>query len=288
MPQRGALLQAVCTRRVRANTATMERRGQERGRAVDVAAYNREAWDREVAAGNPWTQPVSSETIAAARRGNWQIVLTPTIPVPRAWLGDIKDANVLCLASGGGQQGPVLAAAGAHVTVLDNSPAQLAQDRLVAERDHLTIRLELGLMQDLSRFKDASFDLIVHPVSNLFVPEVRPVWREAFRTLRRGGVLLAGFANPINYLFDADEMARGVFIVRYSLPYSDVSSRSADGLAEYLKKGEPLEFSHSLDDQIGGQIEAGFVISGFYEDRWPGHPLDAYCPTFMATRAVKP
>jgi len=31
-----------------------------------------------------------------------------------------------CLASGGGQQGPVLAAAGAHVTVFDNSPRQLA------------------------------------------------------------------------------------------------------------------------------------------------------------------
>src|SRR5258705_10204221 len=136
---------------------------------MDVAAYNRDAWDREVEADNPWTRPVSSETVAAARQGDWHILLTPTKPVPRGWFGAPKGADILCLASGGGQQGPVLAAAGAHVTVLDNSPAQLAQDRLVAGRDGLNIRLELGQMDELSRFSDSSFDLIVHPVSNLFV-----------------------------------------------------------------------------------------------------------------------
>src|SRR6185295_1369113 len=238
------------------------------GAQMDVVVHNREAWDREVEAGNPWTRPVSPEVIAAARLGDFQILLTPTKPVPREWFGTLEGANILCLASGGGQQGPVLAAAGAQVTVLDNSPAQLAQDRLVAERDGLNIRLELGQMDELSRFSDSTFDLIVHPVSNLFVPDVRPVWREAFRTLRAGGSLLAGFANPVNYLFDANELKRSAFVVRHSLPYSDVNSLSPSELAAFLETGEPLEFGHSLDDQIGGQIEAGFVITGFYEDRW--------------------
>ena len=99
---------------------------------MDIIEYNREAWDREVEAGNPCTRPVESQVTEAARRGDWQIRLTPAKPVPRDWFGVLKGKKVLCLASGGGQQGPVLAAAGAHVVVLDNSPAQLEQDRLVA------------------------------------------------------------------------------------------------------------------------------------------------------------
>ena len=102
---------------------------------MDVLAYNRRIWDENVAQGNPWTVPVSAEAVAAARRGEWEIVLTPTIPVPRSWFPDLLGADVLCLASGGGQQGPILAAVGARVTVYDYSPRQLAQDRMVAERD---------------------------------------------------------------------------------------------------------------------------------------------------------
>lgn len=255
---------------------------------MDIAEYNREAWDREVKAGNPWTRPVESQVTEAARRGDWQILLTPVKPVPRDWFGALKGQKILCLASGGGQQGPVLSAAGARVAVLDNSPAQLAQDRLVATRDGLDIQLELGRMDDLSRFPDSTFDLIIHPVSNLFVPNIRPVWREAFRTLRPRGSLLSGFANPVNWLFDPEEVDRGIFAVCHSLPYSDLTSLSRGALDALIKKGEPLEFGHSLDDQIGGQLEAGFLITGFYEDRWPEHPLDKYVPMFMATRAVKP
>ena len=255
---------------------------------MEDSAYQREAWNREVENGNPWTRPVSTEAVEAARNGKWQIVLTPTKPVPHEWFGTVKGGDVLCLASGGGQQGPILTAAGANVTVLDNSPAQLAQDRLVAERDGLVIRLELGQMDNLGRFPDGSFDLIVHPVSNLFIPQVRPVWRECFRVLRNGGSLLSGFANPTMYIFDLDELVRGELVVRNILPYSDLASRSPESLQAFLKTGEALEFGHSLDDQIGGQIDAGFVIAGFYEDRWPEHLLDKYFSTFMVTRALKP
>lgn len=255
---------------------------------MDVARHQREAWNRQVQRGNPWTQPVGPEQIAAAQNGDWHILLTPTKPVPRDWFGAVAARDVLCLASGGGQQGPILAAAGARICVLDNSPAQLAQDRLVAERDGLEIRLELGEMDNLSRFADASFDLIVHPVSNLFVANVRPVWRECFRVLRRGGSLISGFANPAMYIFDQDKAADGKFVVSNKLPYSDLVSRSQESLEIFLKTGEPMEFSHTLEDQIGGQIEAGFVLAGLYEDRWPDHPLDRYLPLFIATRAGKP
>jgi SAM-dependent methyltransferase len=256
---------------------------------MDVRTYNRSAWDRAVEDKSPWSIPVSPEVTAAARQGQWQIILTPTIPVPRAWFPqDLHGVDVLCLASGGGQQGPVLAAAGANVTVFDNSPRQLAQDRYVAGRDGLLVRTLEGDMRDLSLFAGASFDLLVHPVSNLFVPDVRPVWREAFRVLRPGGSLLSGFLNPITYIFDihkADE--EGVLEVKYSIPFSDLTSTSEAERQRLLDEGSPLEFGHSLDDQIGGQIDAGFVIAGFYEDRWSDFVLDQHIATFMATRAVK-
>ena len=75
---------------------------------IDILEYNRLAWDKEVERGNRWTIPVSREEIADARKGNFKIYLTPTIPVPMNWFPRIENADVLCLASGGGQQGPLL------------------------------------------------------------------------------------------------------------------------------------------------------------------------------------
>src|SRR5688572_433058 len=106
---------------------------------MDVRDYNRGAWDHQVAAGNQWTVPVGPDVIAAARRGEWSVILTPTKPVPRDWFPPLAGLEVLCLASGGGQQGPIFAAAGANVTAFDNSSAQLARDREVCARDGLTI-----------------------------------------------------------------------------------------------------------------------------------------------------
>ncbi|MGO8960941.1 MAG: class I SAM-dependent methyltransferase [Streptosporangiaceae bacterium] len=133
----------------------------------DPVAHNRAAWDREVETGNEWTIPVGPEVIEAARAGDWSVVLIGYSPVDRDWFpASLAGTEVLCLASGGGQQGPVLAAAGATVTVLDNSARQLEQDRMVADRDGLELRTELGDMRDLSAFADARFDLVFHPVSN--------------------------------------------------------------------------------------------------------------------------
>lgn len=257
---------------------------------MDPLEYNRRAWDREVAKGNRWTQPVGPEVIAQARAGAWTIVLTPTRPVPASWFPPLVGAKVLGLACGGGQQGPILAAAGAEVTILDNSAAQLGQDRLVAEREGLRLRTEQGDMRDLARFADGTFDLIVHPVSNCFVDAVLPVWREAHRVLRQGGLLLAGFMNPASCLFDQADWDRGRLTVRHRIPYSDLESLpEPERRAMLLDKGEPLVWGHTLEDQLQGQLAAGFVLTGLYEDDWGGEsPLDPFLKSFLATRARKP
>lgn len=256
---------------------------------MDAREHNRLAWDQEVQHGNPWTIPVSPGAVAQARRGEWSLVVTPRRPVPREWFGELVGTPVLCLASGGGQQGPILAAAGARVTVLDNSPAQLGQDRMVAEREGLEIETVLGDMGDLGAFADERFALIVHPCSNCFSEVVRPVWRECHRVLQPGGVLIAGFANPLIFCFDRDLERDGVLQLRYAVPYSDLTSLTKRDRARYLEPDEPLCFGHSLEDQIGGQLEAGFVLDGLYEDyHEEGDVTVPFFPGFLATRAVKP
>ena len=254
---------------------------------LNITQYNKHAWDHEVDIQNPWTMPVSPQEIAEAREGKFQLLLTPTKPVPMSWYPDLHSCRVLGLASGGGQQGPILAAAGARVTVFDNSPKQLEQDRQVAERENLNLRLVEGDMADLSVFEDASFDFIFHPISNCFVPEILPVWREAFRVLAPGGTLVAGFVNPVQYTFDNDLAEEGIYQMRYSLPYSDLTSISEEDRLR-LFKDDPLEFSHTLEEQIGGQLQAGFHLIGFFEDTWEEDKIKEYIPTFIATRALKP
>jgi SAM-dependent methyltransferase len=255
---------------------------------MSVREHNRDAWDKEVERGNEWTVPASAEMIVAARHGRWRIDLTETQAVPRDWFPPLQGLEILCLASGGGQQAPILAAAGARVTVYDNSPKQLEQDRIVAEREGLELKTVEGDMRDLSVFADESFDLVFNPCSNLFVPEVRAVWREAFRVLRHGGALLAGFLNPVLFIFDQELNERGILEVRHKLPYSDLTSGTEEERSRRIASGDPLEFGHTLTDQLGGQLDAGFLINGFYEDHHRQLAIAKYTPTYIATRAIKP
>lgn len=253
--------------------------------------HNRLAWNKESAGRGPWSIPVEPEVIRTALAGDWSVVLTPNRPVPRAWFGEIRGKEVLGLASAGGQQLPVLAAAGARVTSFDLSEEQLARDREVVERDGLEMRFVLGDMADLSVFPDASFDLVFHAVSNVFVPDILAVWRESFRVLRPGGELLAGFMNPMFFLFDHDRAERsGMLVVKYKLPYSEPWSLEGEARRKWEESGAAYQYGHSLETQIGGQTDAGFAIVGLYEDGWSdaATPLNRYAPVAVATRARKP
>lgn len=255
---------------------------------MDIVDYNKKAWNNEVSKNNIWTLPVSKEIIDKARNNEFEIVLTPTKPVPEDWFPHpLKDKKILGLAAGGGQQGPVMAATGADITIFDNSPLQLEQDMRVAKENNLVLKTVEGDMADLSAFPDETFDFIFHPCSNCFVPDVKKVWKEAYRVLKKSGTMIAGFCDPINFAIDPELEEKGIIQLKYKIPYSDVESLTDEERRKYTDNNEPLVFGHSLDDQIGGQIDAGFVITGFYGDKWQDRTISKYINSFIATRALK-
>ncbi len=258
---------------------------------MDLLDHNRRAWNKIREENCLWAQPVSTEEIEQARLGNWAVCLTGQLPVPGSWLGDVKNKAVLCLASGGGQQAPILAAAGAIVTSLDLSENQLARDQLVAEREGLAIRLEQGDMADLSRFTDACFDLIFHPLSNPYIPHLAPVWRECYRVLKIGGRLLAGSMNPLYYLFEENDGTgdEGLMVI-YTLPYAEIETLTEEDLETAVQRKMLLTWSHSLEEIIGGQLRAGFRLLDLYENRRQDErapSINRFSPTYLATLSVK-
>lgn len=256
---------------------------------MDIVKQNSNAWDKKAEEGVVYTKAVSKEVIEKAKSGEWDMTITTNKPVPKAWFPkSLKGLKVLCLASGGGQQAPILASTGAHVTVVDISSKQLERDEFVAKRDGLNIKTVQANMSDLSHFEDEEFDMIVHPVANLFVKDVRPVWQEAARILKNNGILISGFTNPLLFIFDDEEDRKGNLVVKNTIPSCSLDYLTEKEIAEYLEANHTIEFGHSLEDQIQGQIDAGFVITGFYEDDFGGNrPLDKYIKSFIATKAIK-
>ena len=251
---------------------------------MDIVKYNKSAWDSYVDKKNRWTVAVSDEEIMEAKQGKWSVILTPTLSVPYSWFPtDLKKIKILGLACGGGQQGPILAALGANVTIFDNSPKQLGQDTKMAAKHNLPIDTIEGDMRDLSVFADESFDLIFNPCSIGFVDDILAIWKECYRVLKKDGILMTGLTNPL--IFQIDEVTMRL---KHKAPYSDKQSLSKEELDKYMNNNEPLMFGHSWTDQIGGQLQAGFMLTDMYEDNWDNtHLFDAYFPGFMATRSIK-
>jgi len=260
---------------------------------MNITEYNRNAWNLQSLEGCRWSTPYADEVIARAKARDWAVILTPNKAVPVSWFPSHKDLSgvkILALACGGGQQVPVFAAAGADVISLDASDVQLEKDEETCRRHDLAVRTIQGDMADLSAIPSGSIDLIFNPVSNAFAEDLTPIWSECHRVLKTGGVLLCGFMNPAFFLFDHEVLEEtGELRVIHSLPYSDLESADEDLLADQLEAQLSLEYSHSWESQIGGQCEAGFAITGFYEDDWDAEStrLQGWMPMFAASRAIK-
>ncbi len=245
----------------------------------DINAKTTDLWCEN---GWEWGQAITHDEYEAAKNGCLEVKLTPTKFVPREWFGELRGKAVLGLASGGGQQIPIFTAHGAICTVLDYSSAQCESERMVARREDYEVTVIQGDMTKRLPFEDESFDLIFHPVSNCYVEEVKPIFKECFRVLKKGGVLLCGLDNGMNFIFDDSETT-----VMYSLPFNPLKDKQM--YEDSIKNDWGIQFSHTMEEQIGGQLEAGFMLTHLYEDTNGSGPLhERNIPSFVATRAVKP
>ncbi len=248
---------------------------------MDYQDINAATIDRWVEEGWEWGRPIDHESYVRALRGDWDVLLTPTKPVPHAWFGPLKGKKILGLASGGGQQMPIFSALGAVCTVFDYSERQLASERMVAEREGYRIEIVRGDMTKPLPFADGSFDLIFHPVANCYVKDVKSIWRECRRVLKPGGLLLSGVDLNINYIVDEDERE-----IVNTLPFDPLKNEAKRRQLEAADAG--MQFSHSLEEQIGGQLEAGFRLLGLYEDtNGTGRLHEMHIPTFLAMWSVR-
>ena len=242
---------------------------------------NAQTIDRWVSEGWEWGMPVDHETFVRAERGTWDVQLTPTKLVPKAWFGELSNKDVLGLACGGGQQGPLFVAAGARVTILDNAETQLSSERLVADREGYDATIVRADMTKPLPFEDESFDIVFNPVSICYIREVRPLWREVARVLRPGGVLLTGFDTIINFLVDEEEER-----IVWPMPFDPLTQSETRA---FLQKDDGgMQFSHDLGETLGGLLEAGLVIEDLYEDtNGEGRLHEMGVPTYLAVRASK-
>ncbi len=245
---------------------------------------NSKTIDKWAEGGWEWAIPITHEEYINAKQGQWKVVLTPLKPVPKKWFPKLEGAKLLGLASGGGQQMPIFAALGAECTVFDYSQKQLDSEKLVAEREGYSINIVRGDMTKTLPFADNSFDIIFHPVSNCYIEDVCHVWNECFRVLKKGGVLLAGMDNGLNFLFGDDQSSP--LVVKYKLPFNPLKA-SDEEFQQMVDNYEGIQFSHTAEEQIGGQLKAGLVLTDLFEDS-DNSLLGQHMPLFIATRAIKP
>ena len=245
---------------------------------TDMNAHFIDKWAEK---GWEWGQPIAHEIFEQAQNGVWSVLLTPTKPVPKDWFCTMKGANVLGLACGGGQQMPIFTALGAKCTVLDYSEKQLESERLVAAREHYSIELVRADMTKPLPFADASFDLIFHPVSNCYIENVLPVWKECYRILKKGGILLAGLDNGLGMAFNEEGTA-----LTYALPFNPLQDEKL--YRDSVENDWGIQFSHTIEEQIGGQLKAGFTLTDIYQDTDGTGNLQKFnVPTFYATKSMK-
>ena len=250
---------------------------------LDYTDINSKTIDNWIKNGWEWGIPITHEEYLRAKNGECNVLLTPQKYVPKEWFPELKNKKLLGLACGGGQQMPVFSALGACCTVVDYSDKQLENEKIVAERENYEIEIIKADMSKKLPFNDETFDIIFHPVSNCYIENVYHVWNECYRVLKKGGILMAGMDNGINYLFDNEEKLP--LVVVNKLPYNPL--KNIDLYKKLEESNEGIQFSHTLEEQIGGQLKAGFILKDLYEDSDSVGMLKEYIPTFIATLAIK-
>ncbi|MGN0906811.1 MAG: class I SAM-dependent methyltransferase [Bullifex sp.] len=254
---------------------------------MDTDTANSAAWDEEVRRGSWWSREVTAEETSLAEKGKLSLPFLPDKALPETWLEKIGE-KVLLLASGGGQQGPLLSAYGKNVTVMDISAEQLKHDEEVAMRDGLSLKTVRSSMAKPFPFADEAFDTCINPVSVNFIKDPLFMYREVRRVLKKGGYFMTAFANPALYMFDVKGLEKGKMKIKYTLPFDADISLSEKERMRKIRKKDTLEYSHTLTKLIGGLTDLGFTITGFDSSPSGFEPVDSFLgECYLALIAIK-
>src|SRR5688572_24637546 len=216
------------------------------------ASHNRRAWDDMAAKQQRFTRPAADADF-----------VDPLAKVDAiGWLGgDIRGKNLLCLAAGGGKHGPLYAAAGAAVTVVDLSPAQLELDRAVAAERRLELKTVEASMDDLGMFAAGEFDIVIHPVSSCYLPQIGPVYQQIARITRTVGLYISQHKSPTSLQADIRAGQRGYELIE---PYYRSGPLPPVVGSPHREEGT-LEYLHRWEEILGLMCRAGFVIEDLVE-----------------------
>ena len=244
----------------------LDESGARRSGAIE---HNAQAWDKLARNGAALARPAADADFRDPLK---------TVD-PLGWLGPtIANEHVLCLAAGGGRQGALYAAAGAQVTVLDLSSEMLALDRVVAAERGLNVQTVQASMDKMPMLATSAFDIVVHPVSTCYLPEVGPVFREVARVTRPGGIYVSQHKSPVSLQAKPQATTDGL---RLQEPYYRKGSLPPAEPCRTRESGT-LEFLHRWEELIGGLCRAGFVIEDLVE---PMHADDTDEPGTFGHRS---
>ena len=99
--------------------------------------------------------------------------------------------------------------------------------------------------------------------------------------LKKDGILLCGLDIGINYIVDE----QGERIVN-GLPFNPLKDEELYRLS--IQNNDSIQFSHTLEEQIGGQLQAGFILTDLYEDtNGEGRLHELHIPSFVSTKSIK-
>ena len=243
--------------------------------------HNRRAWDAMARRQARFTRPAGDDDYSS--------------PLSRVdgmgWLGDVRNKKLLCLAAGGGRQGPMYAAAGADVTIVDISQEMLDLDRQVATEKGLKLRTIQASMDDLSMFASGEFQIVIQPVSTCYVPKLRPVYDQVARICGGGAIYVSQHKQPASLQADAAPSPRGYELIE---PYFRSGPLPAVTGSLHREEGT-MEFVHRWDELLGDLCRAGFAITDVMEP----HHADAtaapgtfahrsqYVPPYIRIRSVR-
>ena len=99
---------------------------------------------------------------------------------------------------------------------------------------------------------------------------------------------MVGYLNPWVYMYDGDivwDQPDKELLLKYKLPFNSRELEEDGNLIIDPEYG--YEFSHTLEEQIGGQLKAGFAMIDFYESKDIRNRLTKYGSDYIANLSIK-